>query len=176
MFLNRSSVKSTLIHHPQPIKPPPVAFIPFLSSSLSSPRQTVSMDNDNENISVGNVCSNVFIELGRPLYSFSFSLFSISHGQRRLLSSHKIVKSFDELQTMHNAIVKDVGSSDDLPNFPTTTWLSYSTRLEVLKQRQAFLKEYFVSLISCKAFLSCHKAHKHLNIPSRASEYLLQLG
>mmetsp|Transcript_10330 Transcript_10330/g.16217 ORF Transcript_10330/g.16217 Transcript_10330/m.16217 type:complete len:181 (-) Transcript_10330:94-636(-) len=177
MFFPRSPVKSSLIHHPQPIKPPPVAFIPFLSSSLSSPHQTVSMDSDNENISIGNVHSNVFMEMGRPLYSFSFSVFSVSDGQRKLLSSHKIVKSFDELETMHDSIVNTVpNGSEFIPTFPKTSWLSYSIRLEVLKQRQSFLKDYFIALVTCKQFLCCRKAHQYLNIPSRTSELLVGIG
>lgn len=179
MFVNHS-VKCSLVH-PQPIKPPPAAFIPFLGSSLSSPHQILATPNDVNNseiIGVGNVHSNVFVEMGRPLYSFSFSLFSTVNGHRKLISTVKLVKTFDELERMHNLIVNELSpnSADFLPDFPTTRWLSYSTSLEVLKQRQSFLKDYFVKLVSCKSFLCCISAHKHLNVPSRLSEYLVKLG
>lgn len=178
MFVNQS-VKCSLVH-PQPLKPPPAAFIPFLACSLSSPHQTAVSQgvNGSEIIDVGNVHSNVFIEMGRPQYSFSFSLFATNNGLRKLISTVKIVKTFDELECMHKLIVKDLSPAlaDTLPDFPTTRWLSYSLSLEVLKQRQSFLKDYFVNLISCKSFLCCVAAHKRLNVPSRLSEYLVKLG
>mmetsp|Transcript_21992 Transcript_21992/g.37598 ORF Transcript_21992/g.37598 Transcript_21992/m.37598 type:complete len:177 (-) Transcript_21992:177-707(-) len=174
MFI-RPRVKSSLIH-PQPIKPPPVAFIPFLATSLSSPHQPASVDNDNEKIAIGNVDSNVFIEMGRPLYSFSFAIYTISEGRRHLVSQHKIVKSFDELQEIHNELIEELGNCHTLPVFPTTKWLSFSVRLEVLKQRQSFLQEYFTKLLSCKEFLSCINAHRLFCVPSRLSEYLVKLG
>jgi hypothetical protein len=124
---------------------------------------------------VEDVQSLVFIEMGRPLYSFSFSLFSHANGHRTLLGSHKIVRPFDEFASLH-AQVEALAQEVSLPPFPATEWLSFSIRLEVLKQRQAILKQYFAELLSCDVFLRSQAAHALYNIPQRISTALLGLG
>ena len=169
----------TKLVHPQPLKPPPCAFIPFLLYfNSNTPSSTAYVKLNEATITINDLRTSVCVQNEIPFYTFSFSVFISSSDSRKLLGNHKFVKTFEQLENFHKCLLDCISYVDvkSVPLFPHTRWLGFSIKLDIVKQRQNFLYEYFNQLFNCPTFLQCKSAHQLLDIPENLSDALCTVG
>jgi hypothetical protein len=167
-----TSLPSSLIH-PQPIKPPPAVFIPFLAAKPVSPNKGLFIQSDICIYTISNLHANVHLQLGLPVYTLSFSVVKLTATSKDEIGTAKFSVTFEELENFHQKLA---ALSPNAPVFPESKWLSFSVRLEILRQRQALIKDYFAQVLSCREFLLSPTLHRSLGVPYCVSEALISLG